>query len=669
MAEENKIQIAITGNSEQAQAAISKLSEKLNGLMTQADKTGEKTRGLGGVMKNLQTNWLEASVAIGGGVMALNSFIKAAAGNQEADMKLVQALKNVGEASDDAANALRKQAQDIGQLTTVTGNEISSLMAFGIELGVSTDRIDEATRGAIGLSKSLGMDMNTAMKATASALQGNYSLLERYSVQLRDATTDADKAQIVQGMLNRGWNQATAETKTLGGSIKQMQNSMDDARAAIGEALAPVVVVAARAIKNLASLFVSLPAPIKTTIGGLVGAAIAFKALSTAMMLLNFNPVILGLTAVVGLVTAFAFLLKRTNDYLEENVKLNENTAKAMKLQYDENEKKLAQWDKVIAKLKAEGRETAQAEQMYATLKRSQMELSESIGIQTKHLDGLKTKQQEKTDANKGEGESLDILKGKYSSYADTLMVLKDSLTEYYTMGEAIGQESLEMTMERLDNEIAIERQAYLTRSALITQNYKKGLIDKKEYQKQLESLEKDHAKNSEKLNSDSEKSKYAMREYYWSAVVNQMMSSLENEKITLKSAMADMMLILAKALAEQCVIKSIAAFASLNFFEGAALLAAAAGIRLIGSQVSGAIRAMASGGVIDEPVLGVGQRSGQRYLLGEAGPEQVRPLNGEGGGGFNIYGNITVQANRPEEFIQALMEYARRTGSLQLRR
>jgi phage-related minor tail protein len=37
----------------------------------------------------------------------------------------------------------------------------------------------------------------------------------------------------------------------------------------------------------------------------------------------------------------------------------------------------------------------------------------------------------------------------------------------------------------------------------------------------------------------------------------------------------------------------------------------------------------MAKGGIIDEPVMGVGARTGREYLIGEAGPEAVVPLSG----------------------------------------
>jgi len=51
------------------------------------------------------------------------------------------------------------------------------------------------------------------------------------------------------------------------------------------------------------------------------------------------------------------------------------------------------------------------------------------------------------------------------------------------------------------------------------------------------------------------------------------------------------------------------------------------------GTSVPGPSRRMAAGGVLDEPVVGVGMRSGRSYSLGEAGPEAVVPLGGHGGG------------------------------------
>lgn len=58
--------------------------------------------------------------------------------------------------------------------------------------------------------------------------------------------------------------------------------------------------------------------------------------------------------------------------------------------------------------------------------------------------------------------------------------------------------------------------------------------------------------------------------------------------------------------------------------------------------------RKYAAGGWINEPVQGVGMRSGARYKLGEAGPEYVssgRPSAGSGGGLGAVYAPVSVSA------------------------
>jgi len=39
-----------------------------------------------------------------------------------------------------------------------------------------------------------------------------------------------------------------------------------------------------------------------------------------------------------------------------------------------------------------------------------------------------------------------------------------------------------------------------------------------------------------------------------------------------------------------------------------------------------------ATGGIISEPIFGVGMTTGKNYLMGEAGPERVQPLTSFGG-------------------------------------
>lgn len=56
-------------------------------------------------------------------------------------------------------------------------------------------------------------------------------------------------------------------------------------------------------------------------------------------------------------------------------------------------------------------------------------------------------------------------------------------------------------------------------------------------------------------------------------------------------------------------------------------------------------IQKMAAGGLITEPIFGIGQNTGKGYLMGEAGPERITPGTGPANGGAQPVFNITINA------------------------
>ena len=85
-----------------------------------------------------------------------------------------------------------------------------------------------------------------------------------------------------------------------------------------------------------------------------------------------------------------------------------------------------------------------------------------------------------------------------------------------------------------------------------------------------------------------------------------------------------------------------------------------------------GVSRRMAAGGILNEPVLGVGLRTGTQFSLAERGPEAVVPLGGHGGarggaggGAMGIYvAQIVVQgATDPHRTAVAVREELLKLG------
>lgn len=67
-----------------------------------------------------------------------------------------------------------------------------------------------------------------------------------------------------------------------------------------------------------------------------------------------------------------------------------------------------------------------------------------------------------------------------------------------------------------------------------------------------------------------------------------------------------------------------------------------------------------ASGGIINEPVVGHGMVSGQTYVMGEAGPEEITPLSG---GRIGAGGGVTIYAIDVAALASALDKYLERRG------
>lgn len=83
-------------------------------------------------------------------------------------------------------------------------------------------------------------------------------------------------------------------------------------------------------------------------------------------------------------------------------------------------------------------------------------------------------------------------------------------------------------------------------------------------------------------------------------------------------------------------------------------------------------VQKMAAGGLITEPIFGIGQRSGQGYLMGEAGPERVTQGTGvakqaSGGNTFNITINASgigdIERQLKPAILKMLKESTSRAG------
>jgi len=193
---------------------------------------------VGGISRRLRGMLNLRNILIGGGAIAGLTRLAKAYGEQEAvDRRLAAAFGVTGQAADAVIKKWGDFATSLQRVTTLGDEEIMMMIALGKTMGIADEQMENATKGAIGLSKAFGMDLNTAMKGVALAMQGEFSMLQRYIPALRTANSESEKMAILQKAMANGFNIAKAELGTINGMWASFKGVIGDALQSAGKGL------------------------------------------------------------------------------------------------------------------------------------------------------------------------------------------------------------------------------------------------------------------------------------------------------------------------------------------------------------------------------------------------------------------------------------------------
>ncbi len=154
--------------------------------------------------------------------------IAAAIKQEDAMFKLEVALRNVGVTSKEVNLDFQEFASTLQELTVLGDESILALIQMESSLGVATESLKFATIATIGLSAALNVGEESMAKYVALALQGEFTMLNRYIPALRTAKTEQEKFNIFLENSKRGFEIARAEAQTTSGSLKQLKNTIGD---------------------------------------------------------------------------------------------------------------------------------------------------------------------------------------------------------------------------------------------------------------------------------------------------------------------------------------------------------------------------------------------------------------------------------------------------------
>lgn len=279
-----------------------------SGLENAKEKTKKFKDEVDGTKNSITGFYMELGAMAARMVTHLPSAVTAtiqAFGQQEMVLqKLSAAVRTNGGNVSEVLPIMQQFASDIQAITTYGDEQVHSMMAMATSMGVNAGQMDIVMRSAIGLSTALGMDVTTATKAAASAIQGKTGMLQEYIPSLVKCKTEEEKLAQVQRLSESGFAQAEAAANTLDGKLKQAANAWGNLQEVMGEAFAPTVKAVAGLIKGICALLTENAAVTKTLTIALTSCAVGF-AFTKVGGLANVAKMILGVTtATKGATTA-----------------------------------------------------------------------------------------------------------------------------------------------------------------------------------------------------------------------------------------------------------------------------------------------------------------------------------------------------------------------------
>lgn len=218
--------------------SIKDLDVALGGSAAQADKDGKAFGGLAG---QFALGAIAADLvmkAARGLVGAIGSCITGAIEEEKAEKSLEAALSITGRTV--AGNKQHYMDFAMAQMscTTYTHEQVQESQALLLQLTrLDQQGIDRATKGAMGLATTMGMDLHGATMMVTKAMEGNYTALGRVGIRVSENMTAEEKQAYVLDRLEKLYGRSTAEVNTFGGAVKQMGNMWGEAKEAIGGAL------------------------------------------------------------------------------------------------------------------------------------------------------------------------------------------------------------------------------------------------------------------------------------------------------------------------------------------------------------------------------------------------------------------------------------------------
>jgi len=208
---------------------------------------------------------------------------KAAAEDQQSQIKLADALRKTGKATDAQIASSEAFISNLSQAAAVTDDELRPAMANLVRATGSATAAQDALAIATDVAAATGMSVESVSKALAKAYAGNTTALKKLNPQLGNLIDKGASASEINKTLTKQFGGSAAKaTETAAGRMKQLQIAVGEAQESIGAALLPVIEAIAPKLASFAKWAQDNPDTFKKIALAIGGVAAAIVAINVA---------------------------------------------------------------------------------------------------------------------------------------------------------------------------------------------------------------------------------------------------------------------------------------------------------------------------------------------------------------------------------------------------
>ena len=331
MAGAANVMIKIGANASQAVSEIQKVNGALGDQMTKSQKASFA----------IKKAAVPAAIALTALAGAAISAAKAAAEDEEAQVKLAGSLRRTAGASEAAIAGAEAYIEKLSLATGVADDQLRPALAKLATVTGDVASAQDALAVALDVSAATGKDVDSVSKALAKAYAGSGASLGKLIPGLNKAAIESGDFAKINKELARVTGGAAAESaNTAAGQFRRFQLTIDETKEQIGAAflpvldrLAPILLKVAKFVKDNTDAVVALGAVIATLAAGILVANAALKvyeslnlavkvattAWTAAQWLLNAaltaNPIGLVVIAIAALVAGLILAYQKSETF------------------------------------------------------------------------------------------------------------------------------------------------------------------------------------------------------------------------------------------------------------------------------------------------------------------------------------------------------------------